>query len=126
MGRPPTAAQAQSLLYASLATSLFSVIRRSRNRQRKLDDMVAWYFDHLMESLPLMLRAALLLLGYTLIPLGDQPAVASVAPGVNSFVLTFYIFVVVAGAASGLPVSNTWTPRPSLSHFSCPSSRFSL
>ena len=80
--------QVQAILFASLAASLFSAflampgkqwlnryasvdmrgstIERSRNRQRKLDGIVSWYFDHVIGSLPLMLQAALLLLGCAL------------------------------------------------------------
>ena len=43
-----------------------SAIERGQNRQRKFDGVVAWYFEHVMESLPLMLQAALLLLGFAL------------------------------------------------------------
>ena len=43
-----------------------SEINESRNRQRKLSGMVSWKFDLIMESLPLMLQSALLLLGYAL------------------------------------------------------------
>ena len=77
--------QVQAILFASLDASLFSVflamlgkqwlnryasadkrgstIERSRNRQRKLDGIVSWYFDHVMESLSLMLQVTLWLLG---------------------------------------------------------------
>ena len=66
-GPPHTIVQVQAILFASLAASLFSVflamlgkqwlnryastdlrgtaIERSQNRQRKLDGIVAWYFD---------------------------------------------------------------------------------
>jgi len=84
-GPPHAIIQVQAILYASLAASLFSAflamlgkqwlnryasvdmrgsaIERSQNRQRKLDGTVTWYFDHIMELLPLMLQFALLLLG---------------------------------------------------------------
>ena len=80
--------QVQAILFASLAASLLSAllamlgkqwlnryesvdmrgsaIKRSQNRQRKLDGINDWYFDRVMESLPLMLQAALLLLGCAL------------------------------------------------------------
>jgi hypothetical protein len=76
------------ILFASLAASLLSAflamlgkqwlnryqstdmrgtaIERSQNRQRNLDGVVAWYFDYVLESLPLMLQVALLLLGCAL------------------------------------------------------------
>ena len=43
-----------------------TTIERGHIRQRKLDGVVTWYFDHVMESLPSMLQAALLLLGCAL------------------------------------------------------------
>ena len=82
-GPPQTIVQVQAILFASLTTSLFSAflamlgkqwlnryastdmrgtaIERSQNRQRKLDGITSWHFDHVIESLPLMLQAALLL-----------------------------------------------------------------
>ena len=123
-GPPPTMVNVQVILFASLAVSLLSAflamlgkqwlnryastdmrgsaIERSQNRQRKLDGIVAWYFDHVMESLPLMLQAALLLLGCALSRyLWDiSTIVALVVVGVTSFGLTFYLFVIVAGAIS--------------------------
>ena len=77
----------QSLLYASLATSLFaaflamlgkqwvnryirnrggSAADKSRDRQRKLDGLEKWHFRLTVESLPVMLQIALLLLGLAL------------------------------------------------------------
>ena len=114
----------QTILFASLVVSLLSAflamlgkqwlnryastdmrgsaIERSQNRQRKLDGIVTWYFDHVLESLPLMLQAALLLLGCALSRyLWDiSIAVASVVAGVTSFGMIFYLFIVVAGAVS--------------------------
>ena len=78
-----------------------SAVERSRDRQRKLDGIVAWYFDHVMESLPLMLQAGLLLLGCALSRyLWDiSTPVALVVIGITSFGFVFYFFIVVAGAA---------------------------
>ena len=111
------------MLYASLATSLFSAflamlgkqwlnryasvdmrgssIERSQNRQRKFDGIVNWYFNNVMESLPLMLQAALLLLGCALSRYlwEINTTVASVVVGVTSFGVFFYSFIVIAGAA---------------------------
>ena len=116
--------QVQAILFASLAISLLSAflamlgkqwlnryssadvrgsaVERSHNRQQKLDGIVAWYFDYVMESLPLMLQAGLLLLGCALSRyLWDiSITIASVVIGVTSFGLTFYIFIIVAGAVS--------------------------
>jgi hypothetical protein len=76
-----------------------SAMERSQNRQRKLDGIVVWYFDHVMESLPLMLQAALLLLGCALSRyLWDIGiTVALVVLVVTSFGLAFYLFVIIAG-----------------------------
>ena len=79
-----------------------SAIERSHNRQRKLDGMIAWYFDHVMESLPLMLQAALLLLGCALSRYlwEINIIVASVVLCVTSFGLIFYLSIVIAGTTS--------------------------
>jgi hypothetical protein len=86
-GPPAGTVAVQSLLYASLATSLFaaflamlgkqwvnryirnrggSAADKSRDRQRKLDGLEKWHFQLTIESLPLMLQLALLLLGLAL------------------------------------------------------------
>jgi hypothetical protein len=112
------------MLYASLAASLFSAflamlgkqwlnryastdmrgtgIERSQDRQRKLHGIVTWYFDHVMESLPLMLQFALLLLGcaLSLYLWGIDLTVAYVVLGVTALGVTLYAFFVIAGAAS--------------------------
>ena len=76
-----------------------SEIDESRNRQRKLSGMVSWRFDLIMESLPLMLQSALLLLGYSLSRYlwTINLTVASVIIGITCFGLAFYVFIVVAG-----------------------------
>jgi len=122
-GPPRTIIQVQAILYASLAASLFSAflamlgkqwlnryasiemrgsaIERSQNRQRKLDGIVTWYFDTVMESLPLMLQFALLLLGCALSRYlwEINTIVASAALGVTSFGVISYTFFIVAGTA---------------------------
>ena len=114
----------QAILYASLAASLLSAflvvlgkqwlnqyasvdmrgtaIERSQNRQRKLSGIVARYIDYAMESLPLMPRAALLLLGCELsLYLWEvNTTIASVVLGVTSFSAALYLFIVMAGAVS--------------------------
>ena len=62
--------------------------------------MTTWYFHLLMESLPLMLRLALLLLGCALSRyLWDlQRTVSGVVIGITSLGVLFYISIVVAGA----------------------------
>ena len=122
-GPPHTVVQVQAILYASLAASLFSAflamlgkqwlnryasidmrgsaIERSQNRQRKLDGIVAWYFNRVLESLPLMLQFALLLLGCALSRYlwEIDTTVASVVIGATSFGVASYTFFVVAGTA---------------------------
>ena len=123
-GPPRAMVHVQALLFASLTASLLaalfamlgkqwlnrydssevrgSSVERSHNRQRKLGGMVAWYFGHVMESLPLMLQAALLLLGCALSRYLWEVSilVASVVLGVTLFGVFFYISIVIAGAAS--------------------------
>jgi hypothetical protein len=113
----------QAILFASLAASLFaaflamlgkqwlirydstdmrgSATERSQNRQRKLDGIVAWYFDHVVGSLPLMLQAALLLLGCALSRYLWEVdiIIASVVLGVTSFGSLFYLLISAAGTA---------------------------
>ena len=121
-GPPRMIIQVQAILLASLAVSLFSaflamlgkqwlnryvsvdirgsLVERGRNRQRKLNGIVSWYFDHVMESLPLMLQVALLLHGCAVSRYFWEidMTVAAVGIGVTSFALIFYIFIVIAGA----------------------------
>jgi len=123
-GTPPAMVQVQAILVASFCVSLFSaflamlgkqwlnrctpvnirgtIIERSQYRQRKLDGIANWYFDHVMESLPLMLQAALLLLGCALSRYlwEYNTTVASVVVGVTSFGVLIYLFIVIAGVVS--------------------------
>ena len=79
-----------------------SAVECCQNRQRKIDGIVTKYFNNVLESLPLMLQAALLLLGCALSRYLSEisPIVASVVVGVTSFGVIFYLFIVVAGAIS--------------------------
>ena len=123
-GAPHSIVHVQAMLYASLAASIFSAflamlgkqwlnrfastdmrgtaIERSQDRQRKLDGIIAWYFDHVMESLPLMLQFALLLLGCALsLYLWEiHVTIACVVVGVTALGVTLYAFFVIAGAFS--------------------------
>ena len=123
-GAPRTMIHVQAMLYASLAASLFSAflamlgkqwlnryvstgmrgtgIERSWDRQRKLDGIIAWYFDHVMESLSVMLQIALLLLGcaLSLYLWGIDVTIACVIIAVTALGVISYIFAVVAGTAS--------------------------
>ena len=124
VGPPHMIVQVQAILFASLSASLFSaflavlgkqwvnryasvdmrgsVIERSQNRQRKVDGVVSWYFDPVMESLPLMLQVALLLLGFALSRYlwEINATVASVVLGFTSAGVLFFAFIVIAGACS--------------------------
>ena len=133
-GPPRTVVQVQAILFASLAASLFSAflamlgkqwlnryastdlrgtaIERCQSRQRKLDGIVAWYFDHVMEVLPLILQAALLLLGCALSQYlwGINVTIASVVVGVTTFGVIFYISLIAAGAAfESCPYQTPWS-----------------
>ena len=123
-GPPCAIVHVQAILFASLAASLFasflavlgkqwlnryatadirgSAVGRGLSRQQKLNGIVTWYFDHVMQSLPLMLQAALLLLGCALSRYlwEVNTIVASVVIGVTAFGVLFYFFIVVAGATS--------------------------
>jgi len=78
-----------------------SAIERSQNRQRKLDGIVKWYFHYVMESLPLMLQFALLLLGcaLSLYLWGINTTVALLVISITSFGAIFYALIVIAGTA---------------------------
>jgi len=123
-GPPRAIVQVQAVLYVSLAASLLSAflamlgkqwlsryasidmrgsaIERSQNRQRKLDGIKTWYFDYVMDSLPLMLQFALLLLGCALSRYlwEIDTAVASVIIAITSLGAICYALIVVAGATS--------------------------
>ena len=123
-GPPRKLVYVQAILFASLAASLFSSflavlgkqwlnryelkgirgsdIERDQERQRKLDGVEAWYFEAVMQSLPLMLQGALLLLGcaLSLYLWGIDATIASVVLGITSFCLIFYLFIIVVGVAA--------------------------
>ena len=123
-GAPYGIIHVQTMLYASLAASLFSAflamlgkqwlnryvltgmrgtaIERNQDRQRKLDGIITWYFDHVMESLPLILQFALLLLGcaLSLYLWGIDVTIACVVLGVTALGVILYVFAVIAGTAS--------------------------
>jgi len=118
-GPPAEVVTVQSLLYASLATSLFaaflamlgkqwvnrylrnhggSAADKSRDRQRKLDGLEKWRFRLAIESLPVMLQLALLLLGcaLSLYLWTISRTVAGVAIVVTLFGVSLYVFLAVA------------------------------
>ena len=114
-----TTVHVQAFFYSGLAISIFaasvvmldkqwldrdarvemrgSVINRSRYRQRKMDWMVTWHFDLVMERSPLVLQAALLLIDrapsdYLCI----DKVVVSIFIGLTAFGLLFYILIISA------------------------------
>ena len=118
-GPPPEIVTVQSLLYASLAASLFaaffamlgkqwvnrylrnrggSAADKSRDRQRKLDGLERWRFQLVIESLPVMLQLALLLLGcaLSLYLWTISRAVAGVVITITLFGAASYLFFTVA------------------------------
>jgi hypothetical protein len=118
-GPPPGIITVQSLLYASLVTSLFaaflsmlgkqwvnrylrnhggSAADKSRDRQRKLDGLQKWHFHLAIESLPVMLQLALLLLGCALSQYlwTISRTVAGVVIAVTVLGVTLYVFLTLA------------------------------
>ena len=114
------AIRVQATLYASLAATLLaafvammgkqwlkrysqtemrgSVVDRCRYRQRKMDGMDAWHFDLVMECLPLLLQAGILLLGYALSDylFSINKVVAGVTIGFTASGALFYLLIVLA------------------------------
>ena len=119
-GPDPSIVQVQSILFSSLASALFaaflaslgkqwlnfhvegSFIDRNRHRELKMRGMITWHFKFIMECVPLIMQASLLLLGYALGRyLWDiSRTVSSVIAGFTAFGTIFYIFIVVAGTIS--------------------------
>jgi len=118
-GSPPEIVTVQSLLYASLATSLFAAFLamlgkqwvnrylrnhggsagdKSRDRQRKLDGFEKWHFHLVIEGLPVMLQFALLLLGGALSRYlwATSRTVAGVILAFTLFGVTCYVFFTLA------------------------------
>ncbi|KAF9782345.1 hypothetical protein BJ322DRAFT_215262 [Thelephora terrestris] len=123
-GPDPAIVHVEAILYSSLAASLLAalfamlgkqwlnrysqddphdtIIDRGRHRQRKMNGMVTWRFDLVMECLPLMLQAALLLLSCALSKylFTINNTVAGVVVGFTSFGVLFYLLIVSAATLS--------------------------
>jgi hypothetical protein len=83
-----------------------SVIDRSRHRQRKMNGVDNWRFDFVMESVLLVLQAALLLLSYALADylFFINKVVGGVFIGFMGFTVVFYLlFVSAAGLSYDCP-----------------------
>ena len=123
-GPDPTVVQVQCILYATLSATLLasflailgkqwlnryrqsethgSAADRSRVRERKLNGIETWKFHLVMESLPLILQGALILLGFALSRYlwGVNRSVSSVVIGFTSFGLLFYLLIITASIFS--------------------------
>jgi len=133
-GPDSTIVHVQAILYASLSTTLLaafvamlgkqwlnryasmgrgSVVDRGRQRKRRMDGMETWKFGLVMECLPLLLQAALLLLGYALSNylFFINRVVASVVIGFLTFGLLFYFLI---GSAATLSYNCPFQTPPSL------------
>src|ERR1700753_382225 len=121
-GPDSTIVHVQAVLFSSLAISLLaafiamlskqwlsrysesygSLTDRGRDRQRKIKGVTTWHFDLIMECLPLLLQAALLLFSYALaiyLPTINK-TIAAVAIAFTSFGLLFYFLIVSAATLS--------------------------
>jgi len=122
-GPPAEIITALDLLYASLLMSLLaafiamlgkqwlnrylrhaggSMVERCGDRQRKFDDLQRWPFRIFIDSLPLMLQIALLLLtcGLSRYVLSINTPVARVVISLTVLGVLFYIGIVAAGTSS--------------------------
>ena len=123
-GPDPTLVRVQVILFTSLVTSLLaafvavlgkqwlnryswvdmrgSLVDRSRDRQRKMEGMATWRFHLVMEGLPLMLQAALLLLGCALSKylFTIDNLIAWVVVGFTALSSLSYLLIVIASTVS--------------------------
>ena len=123
-GPKPVIVQVQCILYATLSATLLasflamlgkqwlnryrqsetrgSAVDRSRVRERKLDGIETWKFHVVMESLPLILQCALVLLGFALSRYlwEVNRSVSSVLIGFTSFGFLFYLLITTASIFS--------------------------
>jgi hypothetical protein len=123
-GPDPVIVQVQCIFYATLTATLLasflailgkqwlnryrqnethgSTADRSRVRERKLDGIEKWRFRVVMESLPLILQCALILLGFALSRYlwEVNRSVSSVVIGFTCFGFLFYVVIVVASLFS--------------------------
>jgi hypothetical protein len=123
-GPDPVVVQVQCLFYATLSATLLasflamlgkqwlnryrrndargSTAVRSRGRERKLTGIETWKFHVVMETLPLILQFALILLGsgLSLYLWEVNRSVSSVVIGFTSFGFLFYILITAASIIS--------------------------
>ena len=120
-GPSRTIVQVQSILFSSLAASLFSAllamlgkqwlnryisvdvrgsaIERSQHRQLKHNGIVTWYFEYVMAALPVLLQFSLLLLGCALSQYlwTMDTTIMAVILGSTSFGVLAYGLIIVVG-----------------------------
>ena len=123
-GPDPVIVQVQCILYATLFATLLaaflamlgkqwlsrykenetrgSAADRSRLRERKLTGIKTWKFHFVMETLPLILQCALVLLGFALSRYlwGVNSSVSSVVIAFTGFGFSFYSVIVAASVFS--------------------------
>jgi len=123
-GADPAIVQVQCILYATLCATLLasflamlgkqwlnryrqsetrgSTADRSRVRERKLSGIETWKFHLAMESLPLILQCALVLLGFALSRYLREVnrSASSVVIGFTSFGFLFYLLIMTASIFS--------------------------
>ena len=123
-GPDPVIVQVQCIFYATLSATLLasflarlgkqwlnryrqgetrgSTADRSRVRERKLSGIETWKFHLVMESLPLILQCALVLLGFALSRYlwEVNRSVSSVVIGFTSFGFLFYLLIMTASIFS--------------------------
>ena len=123
-GPDPAIVQVQCILYAALSATLLasflamlgkqwlnryrqsethgSTADRSRVHERKLNGVETWKFRLIMESLPVILQCALVLLGFALSRYlwGINRSVSSVLIGFTSFGFLFYLLLVTVSIFS--------------------------
>ena len=123
-GPDPVIVQVQCVFYATLSATLLasflamlgkqwlnryrqsethgSAVDRSRVRERKLSGLEAWKFHLVMESLPLILQCALVLLGFALSRYlwEVSRSVSSVIIGFAGFGFLFYLLITTASIFS--------------------------
>ena len=123
-GPDPIVVQVQCIFYATICATLLasflamlgrqwlnryrqnetrgSTAERSRVRERKLTGIETWKFHIVMESLPIILQCALILLGFGLSRYlwEISRSVSSVIIGFTTFGFLFYLFIVMASIFS--------------------------
>ena len=93
---------AKQWLNRYMLSSGWSLFERCGDRQRKCDGLVKWRFHFFIESLPVMLQAALLLLvcGFCQSMWSINTSVACILIGLAGLGVAFYVAIVIIGMSS--------------------------